>query len=107
MESPVTRNVSVQTYLPKHVAAWVQNEASRAKQSRSQWIGAIVTDLFQGQDLREESRQNIELVKRNLTFMVCAVDGLLAGHPDPSLRARVHEAYRRKVEQAEPELSGQ
>ena len=75
--------------------------------SRSQWIGAIVTDLFQGQDLREESRQNIELVKRNLTFMVCAVDGLLAGHPDPSLRARVHEAYRRKVEQAEPELGGQ
>lgn len=98
------RNVSVQTYLPKHVAAWVQNEASRAKQSRSQWIGAIVTDLFQGQDLREESRQNIELIKRNTTFMVCAVDGLLAGHPDPTLRGRVHEAYRRKVGQTDQEL---
>ena len=37
----MTRNVSIQTYLPKHVAAWVQDEATRAKQSRSQWIGAI------------------------------------------------------------------
>jgi hypothetical protein len=98
------RNVSIQTYLPKHVAAWVQNEATHAKQSRSQWIGAIVTDLFQGQDLREENRQNIELIKRNLTFMVCAIDGLLAGHADPTLRARVHEAYRRKAGQVEPEL---
>ena len=53
----MTRNVSIQTYLPKHVAAWVQDEANRAKQSRSQWIGAIVTDLFQGQELREEARQ--------------------------------------------------
>jgi len=98
------RNVSVQTYLPKHVAAWVHNEASRAKQSRSQWIGAIVTDLFQGQDLREESRRNIELIKRNITFMVCAVDGLLAGHPDPTLRDRVREAFRRKMELSEREL---
>lgn len=60
----MTRNVSIQTYLPKHVAAWVQDEATRAKQSRSQWIGAIVTDLFQGQELREEARQNAEFIKR-------------------------------------------
>lgn len=52
----MTRNVSIQTYLPKHVAAWAQEESTRAKQSRSQWIGAIVTDLFQGQEFREEGR---------------------------------------------------
>ena len=35
MESKMTRNVSIQTYLPRHVAAWVQDEASRAKQCQS------------------------------------------------------------------------
>jgi len=99
----MTRNVSVQTYLPRHVAAWVQAEASSAKQSRSQWIGAIVTDLFQGQELREESRQNAEHIKRQLTFIVCALDGLLAEHPDKTLRGRVHDAYRRKRDDGEQE----
>lgn len=99
----MTRNVSIQTYLPKHVAAWVQEEATRAKQSRSQWIGAIVTDLFQGQEFREEGRKNVEHIKRQLTFIAVALDGLLLEHPDKSLRGRVHEAHRRKVTEADLE----
>lgn len=99
----MTRNVSIQTYLPRHVAAWVQAEASSAKQSRSQWIGDMVTDLFQGQELREESRQNAEHIKRQLTFITCALDGLLAEHSDNTLRGRVHDAFRRKRDQAEQE----
>ena len=94
----MTRNVSVQTYLPKHVPAWVQDEATRAKQSRSQWIGAIVTDLFQGQELREEARQNAEFIKRRLIFIMCALDGLLLAHPDATLRAKVHEAHKRQLD---------
>jgi hypothetical protein len=27
-----------------------------------------------------------------------ALDALLAGHPDPALRDRTHEAYRRRLE---------
>lgn len=94
----MTRNVSIQTYLPKHVAAWVQDEANRAKQSRSQWIGAIVTDLFQGQELREEARQNVEFIKRRLIFIMCALDGLLLAHPDATLRTKVHEAHKRQLD---------
>ena len=96
----MTRNVSIQTYLPKHVAAWVQNEATRAKQSRSQWIGSIVTDLFQGQEFREEGRKHIQ---RQLAFIAVALDGLLLEHPDKTLRSRVHNAHRRKVAQPGPE----
>lgn len=94
----MTRNVSIQTYLPRHVAAWVQDEATRAKLSRSQWIGSIVTDLFQGQELREEARQNAAFVKRRLIFIMCALDGLLVAHPDATLRAKVHEAYKRQID---------
>ena len=97
----MTRNVSIQTYLPDHVAAWVQNEAARSGQSRSHWIGSILYDLFKGQDLRDESRQNIEFIKRQLTFIACAVDGLLAEHPDDTLRERVRDAFRRKMETSE------
>src|SRR5690606_27187523 len=93
--------VSIQTYLPDHVAAWVQNEAARSGQSRSHWIGSILYDLFRGQDLRDESRQNIESIKRQLTFIACAVDGLLAEHPDHTLRERVRDAFRRKMETPE------
>lgn len=94
----MSRNVSIQTYLPDHVAAWVQNEAARSGQSRSHWIGSILCDLFQGQDLRDESRHNIEFIKRQLTFVACALDGLLAEHSDHTLRERVRDAFRRKME---------
>lgn len=103
MEFSVTRNVSIQTYLPQHFAAWVQSEATRAKQSRSQWIGSIVTDLFQGQEFREEGRKTIEHIQRQLAFIAVALDGLLLEHPDKTLRSRVHNAHRRKVAQPGPE----
>jgi hypothetical protein len=101
----MTRNVSIQTYLPKHVAAWVQDEANRARQSRSLWIGAIVTDLFQGQKFREEGPKNVEHIKGQLTFIAVALDGLLLEHPEKTLRSRVHDAHRRKVSQGDPAQS--
>jgi hypothetical protein len=56
-----------------------------------------------GKSLREENRHNVEHIKRQLTFLTCALDGLLTEHPDMTLRSRVHDAYRRKVTQADPE----
>lgn len=94
----MTRNVSMQTYLPKHVAAWVQEEATHAKLSRSQWIGAIVTYLFQGQELRQEARQNAEFIKRRSVFIMCALDGLLLAHSDATLRTKVHQAHKRQLD---------
>jgi len=99
----VTRNVSIQTYLPNHVAAWVQNKTTRAKQSRSKWIGSIVTELFQGQEFREEGRKNLEHIQRQLALIAVALDGLLLEHPDKTLRSRVHDAHRRQVRQPELE----
>lgn len=99
----MSRNVSIQTYLPDHVAAWVQNEAARSGQSRSHWIGSILYDLFKGQDLREESRQNLEFIRKQLTFISCALDGLLFEHPDHTLRARVRDAFRHRWEKRDEE----
>jgi hypothetical protein len=93
------RSISVQTYLPPHVADWVGDEAGRVNLSRSLWIGKMILDLYQGQEMRDEARKNADHIRRQLTFIICALDGLLATHPDPALRERVHEAYARKVEQ--------
>ena len=97
------RNVSVQTYLPRHVADWVGDEAGRVGLSRSLWIGNIVVGLYQGQELRGETRKNAEQFRRQLTFIVCALDGLLAGHPDNTLRGRVRDAFKHKVDQLQQE----
>jgi hypothetical protein len=97
----MTRNVSIQTYLPPQIAAWVDAEAVRARTSRSLWIANILTDLFQGQELRDEGREQATFLRKNITFVACGVDGLLAGHPDHTLRQRVHEAYQKKVSQAQ------
>jgi hypothetical protein len=97
----MTRTVSIQTYLPPHIAAWVDAEATRARISRSLWIANVLTDLFQGQELRDEGREQASFLRKNITFVACGVDGLLAGHPDHTLRQRVHDAYQKKLGQAQ------
>lgn len=100
----MTRTISIQTYLPPHLATWVEQEARFAKQSRSQFIGAILTDLFQGQELRAQARQNAAFIQRRLVFLTCAVDGLLSVHPDPKLRMTVHDAYKKQLDKLAQEL---
>ena len=94
----MTKNISVQAYLPPHLVAWLDNEATKASVSRSHWIGSVMLDLFQGQDLRDETRVATKRIQRQLTFLICSVDGLLAEHPDKTLRDRCYEAFRAKVE---------
>ena len=74
----MTRTVSIQTYLPQHLAAWVEEEARFAKQSRSQFIGAILTDLFQGQELRADA------IKAKPVFVDDTVDPAITRLANPS-----------------------
>ena len=93
------RNVSVQTYLPRHVVDSVSGEASRVGHSRSPWIGNIVLSLHQRQELRDGARKNAA----QLIFIVRALGGLLAGPPDHALRGKVRDACRHKVDQLQHE----
>lgn len=94
----MNKNKSVQAYLPSHIVAWIDGEARRAKATRSQWIATFMTDLFQGQDVREEAREDTRRIRRQLAFAMCALDGLLDAHPDPKLRQRVMKAFQNRVE---------
>jgi hypothetical protein len=90
----MNKNRSVQAYLPSHIVAWIDGEARRAKVTRSHWVATFLTDLFQGQEVRENSLR----IRRQLAFAMCAPDGLLDAHPDPKLRQRVVEAFQNRVE---------
>lgn len=94
----MNKNRSVQAYLPSHIVAWIDGEARRAKVTRSHWVATFLTDLFQGQEVREEARENSLRIRRQLAFAMCAPDGLLDAHPDPKLRQRVVEAFQNRVE---------
>lgn len=94
----MTKNKAVQAYLPSHIVAWIDGEARRAKATRSQWIGSFFTDLFQGQDVREEARENTRQIRRQLAFAMCALDGLLDAHPDTTLRQHVIAAFQNRIE---------
>jgi hypothetical protein len=93
----MNKNKAVQAFLPSHIVAWIDGEAKRAKATRSQWIATFINDLFQGQDVREEARENTFRIRRQLAFAMCALDSLLDAHPDPKLRQRVAEAVRQTV----------
>lgn len=101
----MTKNISIQAYVPKAVSDWVRDEALAAGQSRSSWLGSLVHDLYKGQEIREEARKNAEETKQQLIFLAVAIDGLLSAHDDVELRRRVHDAFQRKRTKQESEHS--
>ena len=94
----MNKNKSVQVYLPSHIVAWIDGEARRAKVTCNHWVATFLTDLFQGQEVREEARAQTLQIRHQLAFAMCALDGLFEAHSDPALRKRVNGAFRNCVE---------
>ncbi len=94
----MNKNKSVQAYLPSHIVAWIDGEARRAKVTCNHWVATFLTDLFQGQEVREEARAQTLHIRRQQAFAMRSLDGLLEAHSDPTLRKRANEAFRNRVE---------
>ena len=94
----MNKNRSAQAYLPSHIFAWIDREARRAKVTRSHWVATFLTDLFQGQEVREEARAQTLQIRRQIAFAMCALNGLIAAHPDLALHKRVIEVFKNRVE---------
>lgn len=90
-------NVPLQAYVSGTIAAWVEGQASRAGTSRSQWIGTVLAELYEGRSHIDDLRSDLARVTRQLTFVTCALDGMLTRHPDSRLREQVHAAFQAKV----------
>lgn len=93
----VKSNVSLQVYVPGHVADWVELQARKASVSRSRWITSVLADLYEGR-VRDEALRNGQLdLQRKMACVICALDALLASHVDGKLRDRVLSTYAGKV----------
>ena len=96
-------NVPLQTYVPGNIAAWVEAQARKAAVSRSQWVGTVLADLYEGRVRDEALRRGQAQLQRQMVFVISALDALLACSPDPALWESVHAAFQRKVDDADAE----
>jgi len=100
-------NVPLQAYVSGTIAAWVESKASRAGTSRSKWIGTGLAEPCERRSHIDYLRSDLARVPRKLTFVTCALEGLLARHPDSRLRGQVLAAFQAKVSVSESSEAGQ
>ena len=93
----MAQRIPIQTYLPRAIVAQLRERCAAARISMSEWIRSAVIDACRQSEIASDGDPKAERLARDLTFTTVALDALLAGHPDPDLRARTHEAYARKL----------
>lgn len=94
----MTKHVSIQTYVPTHVSEWVKSEAHALDLSVSVLVRDIIMAAYLGRENDPDDSENAAKSARETAFISVALDALLAGHPDPDLRQKAHDAYARKIE---------
>ncbi|ARU14955.1 hypothetical protein [Croceicoccus marinus] len=92
----MTRPVALQVYLSDTLAEQVRKAASDHDMSVSEWLRSIIADRCGEHDLATRHDTSITRILRMMVFARVGVDGLLAGHADPTLRDRIYKVYRRQ-----------
>ena len=93
----MAQRIPIQTYLPRDLVVQLRGRCVAAQISMSEWIRSAVIDACRQSETADRDDPMAERLARDLTFTTVALDALLAGHPDPDLRSRTHEAYARKL----------
>ena len=94
----VTQIIAVQTRISAEVWEIVRARCEAGGLSVSAWVRSLIHDVCDDPSWASEGQLR-QGMARDLTFTVIALNGLLAVHPDETLRTRVHESYARKLEQ--------
>lgn len=92
----MSRPISLQVHVSNDLAARVRAAAARRDISTSEWIRALVARACDEDDLTLRLEVAVERIARQSLFLTVGIDALLAGHADPALRERAHQAYARK-----------
>ncbi len=94
----MSRQVPIQVWLPPTTVQEVRAFCLKHGLALSELLRSLVMEAC---DLGLEDRRlerELERIASDLNFTAVALDALLAGHPDPQLRTRAHEAFARKEE---------
>ena len=93
----MSKFVPVLIRLPAGIAKEVRAHCARSGMSISEGLRALVTQACREGLAENRIERELNRIGDDLNFAAVALDALLAGHPDPGLRARAHEAFDRKV----------
>lgn len=91
----MARSISLQVRVSPDLAARLRAHCASHGVSLSERIRALILDSLDGSGSVERDRM-VRRTARQMVFVMIGVDALLAGHPDPDLRTRSHQAYARK-----------
>ncbi len=94
----MTQLVSVQGWLPPALAAEVKAHCAKNLMSVSELVRSLIAEACEHGLEDNRLERQLGRIASDLNFAAVALDALLAGHPDPQLRARAHAAFVRKTE---------
>lgn len=94
----MTQLVPVQGWLPPALAAEVKAHCARNLMSVSELVRTLISQACEHGLEENRLERQLERIASDMNFAAVALDALLAGHPDPQLRSRAHEAFARKEE---------
>lgn len=92
----MTRPVCLQIYISHELSARIGEAARASDLSVSAWAMSRLNAACEDDASASRGRDPIERIARQSVFATVGIDALLAGHPDPHLRERAHQAYARK-----------
>lgn len=92
----MTRPVCLQIYISHELSARIRETARASGLSVSAWAMARLNAACEDEVGPSGSGILIERIARQSVFAMIGIDALLAGHPEPHLRERAHQAYTRK-----------
>ncbi len=95
----MARPLSLQIYVSNDLAHRVRMAAKAKGMSVSEWARLLLMAACDGDDPASHQTSSIERIHRQSVFAMVGIDALLAGHTDPKLRDRAHEAYARRCKQ--------
>lgn len=95
----MTRPVCLQVYISNDLSAAIRSAAKARKISMSEWVRSLLAGACAGDDLTSRRDHPIDRIARQSVFLMVGIDALLAGHSDPRLRDRAHQAYARKCKE--------
>lgn len=93
----MTRQDRLQTFVSLPVSNWVRQSAADQGESVSVFIRDLIVAAWHLDNETKDRPAGLDPARQNI-FISVALDALLAGHPDVTLRDRTHEAYRRRLE---------
>lgn len=96
----MSRPKSLQVYVTPELAARVRTAAAANGLAVSEWLRSLVLRACENELSVATDRRLLGKLYRQSLFAFVGLDALLAGHPDPTLRERVHAAFAARCQQA-------